>query len=194
MFKPRHRPALSARLRNLVWPRTGLKRAWLYMWHRVRRISATPHSIALGLATGVFMGFNPLIGFHLIISAIICTLVGGSIIAAAIGTLVCNPVMCPLMMVGNYQVGMVLIGETIREDFVYRTPVIELGHLLSDPLYVVNELWEVLAPVFVPMFIGSILMGLAAAIPTYFAARAAIESYQRRRRERLRAGRAATHA
>ena len=29
-----------------------------------------PHSIALGLATGVFMGFNPLIGFHLIIAAI----------------------------------------------------------------------------------------------------------------------------
>lgn len=194
MFKPRNRPAFSARMRSLIWPRSGLKRAGLYVWHRVRRISATPHSVAMGLAIGVFMGFNPLIGFHLVISAILCTIVGGSIIAAAVGTLVCNPVMCPLMMVGNYQVGMVLVGEKIREDFVYRAPEIELSHLLSDPMYVVNELWSVLAPVFLPMFLGSMLLGLAAAVPVYFAGRAAIESHQRRRRERLRAGRAATRA
>ena len=28
-----------------------------YLWHRIRRIRATPHSIALGLAIGVFISF-----------------------------------------------------------------------------------------------------------------------------------------
>lgn len=139
------------------------------------------------MATGVFMGFSPLIGFHLLLAALICSIIGGSIIAAAIGTLVCNPVMCPLMMVGNYQLGMLLVGEKIRDDFEFHAPTIELGHFISDPLYVVHELATALAPVFLPMVLGSVLLGLAAAIPTYFATRAAVQTYQRRRRDRLRA-------
>ena len=187
MFKPRNKPSTLARARAALWPRSGLKRTGWYVWHRIRRIRATPHAIGLGMATGVFMGFSPLIGFHLILATIICSLIGGSIIAAAVGTLVCNPLMCPLMMVGNYQLGMLLVGEKIREDFEFHAPSIEMNHLISDPLYVVHELATALAPVFLPMMLGSLLLGLAAAIPMYFATRSAIQTYHRRRRERLRA-------
>jgi uncharacterized protein (DUF2062 family) len=171
----------------MFWPRSGFKRASLYVWHRLRRIAATPHTIAMGFATGVFMGFNPLFGFHLIIAAILCWLIGGSFIAAVIGTFICNPVMCPLMMVGNYQIGMLLIGEHIREDFVYEGPKLTFDYLIADPAHVIDELWTILAPVFLPMMLGSIILGLTVAIPSYFGARAVVDAYQRRRRNRMRA-------
>jgi uncharacterized protein (DUF2062 family) len=187
-------PGLLSKLQNSIWPRSGFKRAILYVWHRVRRIGATPHSIALGFATGVFMGFNPLLGFHLLLAALICWAIGGSFIAAAVGTLVCNPVMCPLMMLGNYQVGMLLIGERIREDFVFEGPKLTFDYFVTDPLQVASELWDILAPVFLPMMLGSILLGLAVAVPVYFAARAFVDAHQRRRRSRLRTRAALTRA
>lgn len=194
MFKSRNKPGLLSQLLYMIWPRSGFKRASLYVWHRLRRIGASPHSIALGFATGVFMGFNPLLGFHLILAAIICWLVGGSFIAAVIGTLVCNPVMCPLLMVGNYQVGMLLIGGRIREDFVFQAPKLTFDYIVTDPVQLANELWTILAPVFLPMMLGSIILGLAVAIPAYFAARAAVDAHQRRRRSRLRSKAALTRA
>ena len=45
-----------------------------------------------------------------------------------------------------------------------------------------------------PMMLGSIILGVAVAIPAYFAARAAIDAHQRRRRSRLRSKAALTRA
>jgi uncharacterized protein (DUF2062 family) len=186
MFKPRNKPARLSQLLDMIWPRLGFRRAFKYIWHRLRRIGASPHSIALGFATGVFMSFNPLLGFHLILAAVICWVIGGSFVAAAIGTLFCNPVMCPLMMVGNYQIGMLLVGERIREDFVFQSPQFTLDYFVTDPFRIANELWTILAPVFLPIMLGSVILGLAAAVPTYFCARAVVDAHQRRRRSRLR--------
>ena len=194
MFKSKNKPGFLSQLQRMLWPRSGFIRAMKYVWHRLRRIGATPHSIALGFATGVFMGFNPLLGFHLLIAALVCWLIGGSFVAAAIGTLVCNPVMCPLMMVGNYQVGMLLVGERIREDFVFKSPAFTFDYFVTDPVQVANELWTILAPVFLPIMLGSLILGLTAAIPTYFCARALVDTHQRRRRSRLRSKAALTRA
>ena len=187
MFKPRKKPGVLIQMLGMVWPRSGFKRAMLYVWHRLRRIGASPHNIGLGFATGVFMAFSPLLGFHLMLAAILCWLLGASFIAAAIGTFVCNPVMCPLMMVGNYQVGMLLIGEHIREDFHFDSPAFTFSYIVTDPIQAATELWDILAPVFLPMMLGSLILGLSVAVPAYFAARAAVDAHQRRRREKLRA-------
>jgi uncharacterized protein (DUF2062 family) len=157
------------------------------VWHRLRRISASPHTIALGFATGIFMSFNPMLGLHLIIAAIICWVIGGSFFAAAIGTLIGNPIMSPFMILGNYHVGMLLIGEHMREEFVYRGPNLTFGIFFANPAHMADELWAALAPVFLPMMLGSIVLGLIVAMPAYFAEHAAALAYQRRRRSKLRA-------
>jgi uncharacterized protein len=157
------------------------------VWHRLRRISASPHTIALGFATGIFMSFNPMLGLHLIMAAIICWVIGGSFFAAAIGTLIGNPIILPFMMLGNYHVGMLLIGENIREEFVYDGLNLTFGIFFANPVHMADELWAVLAPVFLPMMLGSIVLGLSVAIPAYFAVHAAALAHQRRRRSRLRA-------
>src|SRR5215213_6413970 len=171
----------------MLWPRSGFKRTSLYVWHRLRRISASPHTIALGFATGIFMSFNPMLGLHLILAAVICWVMGGSFLAAAIGTLIGNPIMSPFMMLGNYHVGMLLIGKHIRDEFVYDGPTLTFGIFFTNPVHMADELWVVLAPVFLPMMLGSIVLGLMVAVPAYFTVRAAALAHQRRRRSRLRA-------
>jgi uncharacterized protein (DUF2062 family) len=153
----------------------------------LRRISASPHTIALGFATGIFMSFNPMLGLHLIMAAIICWVIGGSFLAAAIGTLIGNPIMSPFMMLGNYHVGMLLIGEHIRDEFVYEGPKLTFAFFSANPVHMIDELWAVLAPVFLPMMLGSMVLGLSVAIPAYFAVRTTAIAHQRRRRSRLRA-------
>jgi uncharacterized protein len=160
MFQSRSNPRLFHQLPGLLWPRSGWKRTSLYVWHRLRQISASPHTIALGFATGIFMSFNPMLGFHLIMAAIICWVIGGSFLAAAIGSLIGNPIMSPFMMLGNYHMGMLLIGEHIRHEFVNDGPK------LTSAFFFAN-------------------LGLAVAVPAYFAARAAAVAHQRRRRSRL---------
>ncbi len=187
MFKRREIPSFSARLRAYLWPRKGPSRAWPYLWHRIRRIRAAPHSIALGLAIGVFLSFTPLIGFHIILAAIVCAVLGASFLAAAVGTMLCNPLTCPLMMIGNYQLGELVLREEGRADFKFDVPDATLAQLITHPLHVIGELTEALSPVLLPMFIGSTFLGLAVAVPLYFIARSATAAHQRRRAERLKA-------
>jgi uncharacterized protein (DUF2062 family) len=185
MFRTRRKRGTGERIRQFVWPRSGFRRSALYCWHRLRRLSATPHSIALGLATGVFMGFNPLIGLHIIVSAIICTVIGGSILAAAIGTFVCNPLMCPLMMIGNFKVGSFLL-DGGSSEIPFEAPRLDWSLLLTEPSGFLEAVWSSIEPIFMPLLLGSSVLGLMAAVPVYFAARAAIESHRQRRSERFK--------
>lgn len=187
MFKRRENPRPFARLRAYLWPRKGPSRALSYLWHRVRRIRATPHSIALGLGIGVFMSFSPLIGFHIIFAAIACALLGANFLAAAAGTMLCNPLTCPLMMIGNYHVGEMVLREEGRPDFKFEVPDASLAQLVAHPGHVVGQLMEALSPVLGPMFLGSTLLGLTFALPLYIVVRSLTASQQRRRTERLRA-------
>jgi uncharacterized protein (DUF2062 family) len=132
------------------------------------------------------MSFNPMLGLHLIMAAIICWVIGGSFLAAAIGTLIGNPIISPFMMLGNYHVGMLLIGKHIREEVVYDGPNLTFGIFFANPVHMADELGAVLAPVFLPMMLGSIVLGLIVALPAYFAVRAAALAHQRRRRNKLR--------
>jgi uncharacterized protein (DUF2062 family) len=186
MFKRRQKPPLADRLRMYLWPRKGLARSWSYLWHRVRRIRAAPHAIALGLAIGVFMSFSPLIGFHIIIAAVASAVFGANILAAAAGTMLCNPFTCPIMMIGNYHIGELVLREEGRADFTFEVADATLANLLTQPVHVIARLMEALGPVILPMFIGSVLLGLAFAVPVYVIVRYVTASHQRRRMEKLK--------
>lgn len=83
--------------------------------------------------------------------------------------------------------GMLLIGEHIRDEFIYYGPNLTFGIFFANPVHMADELWAMLAPVFLPMMLGSIVLRLTMAMPAYFAVRAAALAHQRRRRTRLRA-------
>ena len=105
MFRRRVQLHPIERLRELVWPRLGWKRAFQYGWRRVWRLGGTPHAVALGVSAGAFASFTPFIGFHFAIGFAIAWVLRGNLIASAFGTFVGNPLTFPIIWLATYDLG-----------------------------------------------------------------------------------------
>jgi hypothetical protein len=172
VFGRRRRLTLAERMRGWLWPYIGWRRAGRYLLMRVQRMPGTPHGIAAGLAAGVAVSFTPFIGFHLLLAFALAWAFGGNYLAAAIGTLVGNPWTFPLMFAAAYELGCLMVG---------RVPIglAELANLSWEHL--LGDAWRL----FWPMAVGSVPLGAAAGLATYFPLVRMIEAFQERRRQRL---------
>jgi uncharacterized protein (DUF2062 family) len=148
-----------------------------YVVKRVTRLSGTPHSIAAGAACGVAISFTPFMGFHLISAFLLCMLVRGNYLAAAIGTLVGNPWTLPFILVVSYQLGHALLGGRAE-------PIESLQH------WDLATFFAKLEAVFWPMAVGSLPLGLVAGLVTYFALVRIVGAYQEARARRRQSRRA----
>lgn len=156
MFKSNRSKA--RKIRNAIWPDTGFARAWRYLGHRLNRIKAEPHRIALGFACGVFISFTPLIGLHVAIAVGLALLLRSSILAALIGTIVGNPLTFPFIWMAAFRLGGM---------FVFTAePSLPSGSLLAriDSLASLAENWEALLA---PLMIGSTILGLFFGMASY---------------------------
>ncbi|MDH3231800.1 MAG: DUF2062 domain-containing protein, partial [Alphaproteobacteria bacterium] len=91
MFRRRTQQPVHHRVSNLIWPRMGWGRVFMYLWHRVGRLHGTPHSISAGFASGAAVSFTPFVGVHFILAALTSWFSRGNIVAGLIGTAVGNP-------------------------------------------------------------------------------------------------------
>ena len=174
LFRRRKRPNHIERLRVAVWPRHSWSRSTRYFGKRVLRLTATPHAIALGFAAGAFASFTPLVGFHFIVSFALAFLVRGNMIAAALGTSVGNPLTFPFIWASTFKLGQWILGgqqpdhpHEVHEEFMSR---------------LVGQSLDVLLPMFKPMMIGAIPLGLSVGTVCYLIVYKSVEVYQRRRR------------
>ena len=83
-------------------PRARQQQASAY---RVRRIDGSPSGVAVGVAWGVAVSFTPFYFLHIGIAVAGSWLMGGSLLAAAIGTLFLNPLTFPIISWLTYSVG-----------------------------------------------------------------------------------------
>jgi uncharacterized protein (DUF2062 family) len=162
-------------LRESLWPSIGWRRATIYVWRRVWRLTGTPHMISLGVAAGVFMSFTPFLGFHIVVAMLIAWVFRGNLVAAASGTLIGNPITYPPIWLATYDLGNWMLGVHARPD-------IDLTSTLMGP-----KAFDMILPVLLPMAAGSVPLGLAAALVSYFVVKSAVAAYQLRRREQLEA-------
>lgn len=152
-----------------------------YVVKRLKRLPGTPHSIAAGVACGVFISFTPFIGFHLLGAAVLALLVRGNYIAAFVGTLAGNPWTFPFIWLLIYQFGIYILGP----EAAIRTPA-------DVEAWTVTWVSRNLGKLIWPMTVGGIPAGLLAALALYFPMVRAIGAFQearRRRREHQRAKR-----
>ncbi len=170
MFRRRTPLTLLQRLRLLAWPSRSWARSARYVYLRLIRLKATPHKVAFGFACGAFMATTPLIGFQILIAGVMAVLGQGSILAAALGTFVGNPATFPVFWIGSYQLGSVILGENQSFDVGLWGEGRDLGFLESlrtlsiEPLHrAVETLW----PIFKPMLVGSLPIGLLVAAACY---------------------------
>ena len=173
MFKRREARTLPVKIRHALWPRTGWSRAVQYIAKRTMRIKASPHAIATGIAAGTFASFTPFIGFHTVIAIAISAVLGGSFIAAALGTFVGNPLTFPFIWATTHRLGVWMLG----------------GHMHHEPdLTGGLDLWQrsfdAIWPLIKPMAAGSVPLGILAGLAIYFPVRYIVAEYQRKRAER----------
>jgi len=178
LFGRRDRPAFKERMRIALWPRRSFGRSFSYYKRRVLRLEASPHAVAAGVAAGAFASCTPLVGFHFLLAFALAWVIGGSILAAAIGTAVGNPLTFPLIWLSSYEIGALILGRTPGTA----SPA-ELG--LSFDL--LTSSFGLVWPTLKPMLVGGAAMGLVIGPVLYVLTRSAVKVAQKMRAERLAA-------
>lgn len=170
LFRRRHKPSFWQQLRSWLWPRSGWRRTGLYVWHRLARLPGTPHSIAIGFASGVAVSFTPFLGLHILIAMAVTAIFRGSFIAAVIGTVVGNPWTFPIFFALTNHVGGLILGSESRVI----VPVWNWDALYSAPFdYMADFL-----PVVFPLVVGGIPIAIVVWIVSYLVFKGVLTKYR----------------
>jgi uncharacterized protein (DUF2062 family) len=174
LFKRREAESFLERMRVHMWPRRSWGRSSRYVVYRLRRLSDTPHAVALGFAAGVFAAFTPFIGTHLVMAMLIAWIIGGSIVAAVLGTFLGNPLTYPLIWYVTYHVGHFMMGAEPKPREID----------LSGGIF--QSSFEQLWPIVKPMMLGCVPVGLLLAALSYVLVKPMVEAYKKARRRELK--------
>ena len=120
---------------------------------------ATPRSIATGAAVGFFITMLPIQGFQMITALPVCRLFRGNFFSAIGPIWLTNPVTAPFFYYISYVVGALVTGYSATLDYAFFSSV-----ALDN---IVVKLQQIL----VPLFVGSVLIGLffaAVAYPIFY--------------------------
>lgn len=152
-----------------IWARLG--RLVRFNFLKILRLKTSAHSIALGAAFGIFVGFLPIIPFQSIVVLTLAFIFRANKIAAFSCTFISNvlnliPFYTMLYMVGIW----VLPFERVHFD-PHHLKLMEL----------VDQGWRLVAV----MSVGGVVLGVPSAIIMYFVTRNLVLGYRRRRAMKL---------
>ncbi|MFZ1816050.1 MAG: DUF2062 domain-containing protein [Rhizobiaceae bacterium] len=176
LFSRRNPASWTETIRISLWPRRNWVRSGKYVAKRVFRLTASPHSIAAGVAAGVFASFTPYMGFHFIIAFGVAYVIGGNFIAAAMGTFFGNPISFPFIWTSTYATGkFILTGArhgAANAGGHHRIAEISDGSLFSHGLGgLLDKIAAIWEPVILPMSVGAVPLGVGVGILFYIATR-----------------------
>ncbi|MEQ1888500.1 MAG: DUF2062 domain-containing protein [Alphaproteobacteria bacterium] len=171
VFKRRTERSILQKAREFVLPASGYRRAMQYLWRRLLRLNASPHTVAFGFSIGVYVSFSPFVGFHLALSGLFAWLFRANIAASMLGNFLGNPLSYPFMWAAAYQTGALMLGKSAAGQ------TIDLTSLSFDGA----SFWDL----FVPFFAGSIPVGVIAGLVFYFPVRNGVARFQEARRMRF---------
>ncbi|YAI81323.1 MAG: DUF2062 domain-containing protein [cyanobacterium endosymbiont of Rhopalodia sterrenbergii] len=142
---------------NLLPCRLGRPCRYLYL--RFRRLRGTPHSIARGLACGVFAGCFPLFGLQTIMGVLLAVVFRGNKFAAAIGTWISNPLTYVPVFTFNYKVGKLLL-------LGFRNTVLQIDFRQNWQSW--STLMESGFDFISTLFLGCLIVGICCSFIGYF--------------------------
>lgn len=148
----------------------SFKRAIRYNYLRVMRLKVSTHSIALGVAAGVFTGCLPVLPFQTVVAVALAFVLRCSKIAAAAGTWISNP----LNWVPFYTACFFIGNWIIPIDVTFDPHHMEL-----------KELFEQGGGIVIVMMTGGLVMAVPCSILSYFITFRAVTRFRQRRMIRL---------
>ena len=131
----------------------------------------SPHKIALGLALGIFIGFLPIMGIQMAAVLPFAILFRGNKTAAIGGVWISNPLTFIPIYYMNYQVGL-LFSSYHRMTWEHFTELFEKLDLSS--------LIQLGKEILIPLILGSFIVAIVSAVPTYFVTRLLVSRYHKR--------------
>ncbi len=112
-----------------------------------------PKSLAAGFAVGVFFSFTPLVSLHMVLALLVAVIFRLSKVAAVAGAWVNNPYTMPFVFYACFRLGKWILGVHIP------TPVFDQLQLAT--------ILKVARPYAAPLFLGTTIVGVLAAVPAY---------------------------
>lgn len=157
-----------------------------FLTKRILHADDTSHAIAMGAACGMFAAIIPTIGMQTAVAVGLATLFRANKLIGVPMVWISNPFTAPPLIYVCYMVGAALwptastaSGESVVAQFMAvcrDADVMELSFW--------KNLLYTLAGFGVELWVGSIVVGILAAIPTYVVTRRLVESHRRRHKAR----------
>ena len=121
--------------------------------HEAISAETDERSLAAGFAVGVFFSFTPLVSLHMVLALIVAVVFRLNKVATLAGVWVNNPYTMPFVFYGCFRFGEWILGMRIPSP--------------SFENYTLNNLLKAAVPYAAPLFLGTTVVGLAAAAVAY---------------------------
>ena len=149
--------------------------------YRVLHVDDTPHRIALGVAVGIFVTWTPTIGFQMILTLMLASLLRANKFVGIPFVWISNPLTAPMIYWPNFELGHRLLGGNYhRPDFMKAFQANGSG-MLEVWVNRVRSFWEATWHAFAPLWLGSIVVGLVLGVLSYVAVHYAVVAYRKHR-------------
>lgn len=165
-------------------------------YHRVIHLRDTPHSVACGVAIGIFMGFMPFLGLKTLITLVIAWFTRCSKLAAVVAlslhdVLWLVPLLPPWLVRVQYQIGFFILNHELPPGLHFHSHHV---HWHVPTLAQISAMWEGfdsdkwmywerVVHIGYPMLLGAIVMGVPLAIVFYFITLKLVARHQAHRAE-----------
>jgi uncharacterized protein (DUF2062 family) len=121
--------------------------------HEAISADADERSLAAGFAVGVFFSFTPLLSLHMVLALIVAVVFRFNKVTTIAGAWVNNPYTMPFVFYGCFRFGEWILGVRIPPP--------------SFESYTLQSLLMAAVPYAAPLFLGTTVVGLAAAALGY---------------------------
>lgn len=135
--------------------------------YRVFSLDDTPHRIALGVGVGIFITWTPTIGLQMVLTVLLSILLGANKFVGVPFVWISNPITAFVIYPLNYQLGWSLLGGPHRlSEFL--GSLTDAIRFTGGWIEKTQAFWEAIWQFFAPVWLGSILLGLALGALSYF--------------------------
>ncbi|MBU0550941.1 DUF2062 domain-containing protein [Myxococcota bacterium] len=153
-------------------------------WQKLLALDDSPHNIALGVALGTFVAYQPIVGIQMVVGAIVCRIFGANIAASLPMAWITNPLTIAPIFYMTYLIGRPFTGGEMSYEDIARifSQIDELGFWAG-----IVEGYRFLKSVFVPMVVGGAIVGVINGALFYFLSYRLIVKHRQRRARTLEA-------